>query len=112
MTISTQPNLFAGSPPARKKPERSSPEAFLRFHRAHPEIYRLLVEKARLIRNRGIRHYSMRTIWEVLRWHADLGRAEHEDYKLNDHYPPYYARLIMHQEPDLQGFFELRGRKR
>jgi hypothetical protein len=33
------------------------------------------------------------------------------DFKLNNNYRAHYARLIMHQEPDLDGIFELRRSK-
>jgi hypothetical protein len=61
----------------------------------------------------GFTAYSMRTIWEVLRWQTDSGRIRlrsGEKWKLNDHYAPFYARLLMANHPELKGFFEVRKR--
>jgi hypothetical protein len=88
----------------------SAQERFERFHRENPKVYRLLCSLARDAKKKGFTHYSMRTIWELLRWEADIHINQGESsFKLNDHYPPFYARLIMSREPDLAGFFELRG---
>jgi hypothetical protein len=35
-------------------------------------------------------------------------RTTDTDYKLNNNYCSYYARLIMHREQDLDGIFEIR----
>lgn len=81
--------------------------AFWEFHGGHPEVFRKLLEMADKMRRRGRKRYSMRTLWEVLRWHSDSGDPEAE-FKLNDHCVPYYSRLLMHRHPRFQGLFELR----
>lgn len=50
-------------------------------------------------------------LWERMRWEltvetdsVDLG----DDFKLNNNYRSRYARLIMNNEPDLAGFFDIR----
>lgn len=79
------------------------------FHAKHPWIYTMIVRRARRLRQAGFQRYSMRTIWETLRWMSDVKLKPGEDgLKLNDHYPPRYARLVMDSEPDLKEFFELR----
>jgi len=80
---------------------------FEKFHEAHPEVYVKLVEIARETKARGYKKYSVRTIWEVLRWRIQMLKFDAK-YKLNDHHSPYYSRLIAAQEPDLVGFFEQR----
>jgi hypothetical protein len=35
--------------------------------------------------------------------------AGDDEFKVNNDYAAYYARLIMWQEPDLGGFFQLRS---
>jgi hypothetical protein len=86
----------------------SREERFRRFHSEHPEVYRWLREKALGLRSRGREHYGMRALWEVLRFHTAMGDVT-GDFKLNDHYPPFYSRLLMRDEPALRGFFETRG---
>lgn len=81
-------------------------DRFATFHEAHPEVYAEIVRRARLAQSRNIR-CGMRTIWEAMRWTFCVERTE--QYKLNDHFPPHYARLVMERESDLAGFFETRG---
>jgi hypothetical protein len=92
----------------------SSEERFEQFHAKNPAVYRMLCERARELKARGLREYSMRTLWEVLRWHSQMNIKSTDEFKLNDHYAPFYARKIMENEPDLRGFFSTReqGRKR
>lgn len=111
--MSTQPSLFVGAPRIRAKPERASLDSFQRFHRKYPQVYEVLVQQARNIKLRGTKKYSIKTLWEVLRWTIDIGgRRIGGDFKLNNNHHAYYARLIMQQESDLKGFFELRERKK
>lgn len=86
-------------------------ENFLDFHRKNPHVYRTLVMMAK---NYRARHRATRlgiaTLWENLRWDY-LMSTEHADYKLNNNHKAYYARMIMDQEPDLDGLFDLRAQK-
>lgn len=86
----------------------STAQRFELFHRDNPHVYRLLVDLARewKIATNG-QNLGMRCLWEQLRWRVAV-KTVTADYRLNDHFPPYYARLIEHQEPDLRGLFELR----
>lgn len=81
---------------------------FARFHAAHPEVYEELVRRARYVLARGRDRYSIKTLWEVIRWHFAFERDAEEEFKLNNNYHSRYARLIMLQEPDLADFFEVR----
>lgn len=87
----------------------SREERFRRFHAQHPEVYEWLRDKALALKRHGREHYGLRALWEVLRFHTAMGDLG-GDYRLNDHFPPFYARLLMQQEPELRGFFEVRGR--
>ena len=82
-------------------------ERFEDFHRRCPQVYRELVRFALEAKRHG-RRVGIRMIWERMRWYFYVERLDDEDYKLNDHYTSRYARLIDHQEPELNGFFELR----
>lgn len=84
-------------------------EAFRTFHRAHPEVYGLLVSLAREARRSGVDRYSIGALYEVARWKMRIAKTG--DFKLNNNYRSRYARLIMVQEPDLDGFFSVRDLK-
>ncbi len=50
----------------------------------------------------------MKMLYEVTRWEFWLATESDDEFKLNNNFTAYYARLIMEQEPDLAGMFELR----
>lgn len=83
-------------------------QRFEQFHRQNPIVYRTLVRVAReWVNQHGQRKLGIRMLWEVARWEL-IKATRNADYKLNDHYTSYYARLIQRLEPDLDGIFELR----
>ena len=47
-------------------------------------------------------------LFEVLLWQRMLQTTD-EDFKLNNNYAPRYARMIMENNQDLDGVFELRA---
>lgn len=89
--------------------ELSIDERFGRFHRANPEILQSLIDLSRAAKARGYRTYSLKALWEVLRFNANPRAAER--YKLSNSFTSRYARLVMQTAADLQGFFTLRDLK-
>lgn len=85
-------------------------EKFEIFHRENPQVYSHLKRLALKMRATGRKHYGMKGLFEVLRWHFAL-ETTGEDFKLNNNYTALYARLLMENEPELDGFFCLRERK-
>ncbi len=83
---------------------------FLHFHARNPAVYSGLVSLAREAKMRGRSKVGMKQLFEVLRWQWMISGLpdEHEHYKLNNNYTSRYARLIMEQEPTLDGIFETR----
>lgn len=82
-------------------------QAFLVFHARNPHVYRELVMLARRARSRGAGKLGIGMLFEVLRWRHVL-RTGGDEFKLNNNYRSYYARLIMLREHDLDGVFETR----
>lgn len=105
----SQPMLqFYGAP---REIEKSPQEKFQAFHKENPHVYEELLRLARQARASGRRRCGIRMLWEVMRWNFFLRTQRGEgDFKLNDHLPPYYARLLMQLNSDLKDFFEIRGR--
>lgn len=82
---------------------------FERFHEENPAVYATLVRLAREWVERTGRHkIGIATLYERVRWEIAITTTD-PDFKINDHYRAYYARLIMQQEPDLAGLFDLRA---
>ena len=95
---------------------------FREFHEKNPHIYDHIVHLATLAREKGKR-IGIGCLWEMLRWHLSVEttgdkemlrwhlyvEVEGDDtYKLNNNHRSRYARLIMEQEGDLAGFFNVR----
>lgn len=85
--------------------------AFEVFHKKHPEIYSHLVAAAQTMRARGRKRCGIKALWEYIRWNFYIGGTAAGGFKLSNNYHSRYARLIVQQEPDLDGFFEFRQLK-
>lgn len=83
---------------------------FERFHEANPHVYREIVGLCRKAKSRGLDHWSINGIFEVLRWKTAI-KTDEEAPRLNNNYRALYARLVMKECPDLEGFFETRERR-
>lgn len=93
---------------AQRRAEREA--AFERFHAENPEILQRLASMALRLKSRGINHYGLRALWEAMRYDLSV-ETTGKQYKLNDHFPPMFARLLMEQWPQLDGMFETRERR-
>lgn len=82
---------------------------FEEFHKNNPEVYQELVRLARQMKARGHKQIGIKMLWEVLRWERAMKTTDQTEWKLNNNYTSRYARLIMENEPDLEGFFVTRG---
>ena len=78
------------------------------FHAANPNVYDVLVALARQwITATGRNKLGIGALYERARWEIALATGD-PDYKLNNNFRAFYARLIMRQEADLAGLFDLR----
>lgn len=83
-------------------------ERFEEFHRDNPVVYRTLVTLARQWVDQTGRHkMGINALVERTRWEVAITTSD-PDFKINNSYAPYYARVIMRDEPDLDGIFDLR----
>lgn len=85
--------------------------AFARFHADNPHVYEGLRKLALQVRRVGRDHYDIGALFEVLRFEHAIETTSGDGLKLNNNYRALYARLLMDQEPELDGFFQLRERK-
>lgn len=107
-----QPDLFSFTPAAALTAEEwkrlSTPERFEHFHRHNPAVYGVIVQKAREWRAADNGKLGMSLLFGMVRWVLAL-QTKGDPYRINDHYVPYYSRLVMWQEPDLADLFDLRS---
>lgn len=83
-------------------------QRFEQFHAENPRVYATLVRLAReWIARTGRHELGIKTLYERARWEIALA-TNAPDFKLNNNFTAFYARLIHVQEPDLRGMFELR----
>ena len=102
-----------GRPPAR--PETIE-QRFWAFHAAHPEVYVLLERYGRIAHGAGRRRIGIRTLWERMRWDAEVMAQDPAGFKLNDQYTSRYVRLLLERNRPWRGdpekgvppFFETR----
>ena len=84
-------------------------EQVIAFHKENPIVMELFSQFTQQVIDRGFKNYSARAIFQRIRW-----ETEHPDYdkdsefKINDHYSPFYARAWMGLNPEHDGFFRVR----
>ena len=98
----TEPKMVPGTTPAQRA------EA---FHRANPSVYRELRRLALYMVAKGHKRFGIATLFEQARWEWMERTTDLEGFKLNNSHRAYYARLLMKNEPELAGVFEIRRAK-
>jgi hypothetical protein len=83
---------------------------FWKFHCNNPQVYAALRHFSLQMKKAGRRKYGMKAIAERVRFHFDL-TTDDAQFKFNNNYTSRYARLLMKQVPELQGFFDMRELK-
>lgn len=84
-------------------------DKFEAFHDRNPKVYEALEGMAALMVMRGRKRISIKMCVEVLRWNYYLQTVDAEsEYRLNNSYSAYYARLLLKRHPDWDGLFQLR----
>ncbi|MGB4952932.1 MAG: hypothetical protein WBO55_20100 [Rhizobiaceae bacterium] len=83
---------------------------FNQYDKQNPQIYAAFKKYAFEAVQKGLRHYSANSIFELIRWHSST-RAE-GTFKINNTFRPDYARKLMQEHPEpFRGFFRVRELK-
>lgn len=93
-----------------READRTIEARFLAFHTRNPAVYRELMRLARQAHERAA-HVGIAMLWERLRWSVVVEGLPDaaEAFKLNNDYRSRYARLLMNENADLAGLFEVRA---
>jgi hypothetical protein len=84
-------------------------DKFRLFHESNPHVYCTLRRLAREWINRtGKQKLGIGALYERARWDIAI-QTNDPEFKLNNNYRAFYARLLMARERDLDGIFQLRG---
>lgn len=82
---------------------------FWEFHNKNPHVYKALVRLARQwCAARPHSALGIACLYERMRWEMAITTTD-PNFKLNNNYKAYYARLMMSNERDLDGLFKLRA---
>lgn len=80
---------------------------FEAFHRDNPQVYALFVRFALQAAGRRS-HFGAKAVFERMRWHAAFD-VTGDEFKVNNNYTAFYARLFERDYPQHAGFFRQRA---
>lgn len=81
---------------------------FEEYHSVNPHVFELILKISRDLIRRGHKRSAIAFIFERIRWLYTI-QTVGDEFKLNNNYKPFYARKVMREAPDLDGFFEIRS---
>lgn len=67
-------------------------QAFVSFHMANRDVFYHIHRIAVSAANMGQKKIGINAVYEMVRWHADVGGSSP---KMSNDYKPYYARLLL-----------------
>lgn len=80
-------------------------QSWWRFHRKNPHVYTRLKVLALRTKAKGLEHYGIAALFEVMRYESLTTAGE--PWKMNNSYRALYARLLEYEVPQLNGFFRM-----
>ena len=83
-------------------------EQWVTFHRDNPDVYSLFQGYAYQLIANGHKNGGAKAVMERIRWESMVSKGSKYDFKINNNYASFYARLFMAQNPDHNGFFRTR----
>ena len=83
--------------------------AFLVFHMDNPHVYEEVKKIALDLKRSGRDFYGIGAIFEIVRFHRAMTTND-PIFKLSNNHRALYSRLLMKQEPELEGFFKIKLR--
>lgn len=104
--MNSAPNIKRPLLVAQQHADQFTP-VFMAYLPENLHVYDAFEREAMRVVRRGFKHYSARTIIEVLRHNSALAESG-GPWKLNDHATPYLARLFALINPAFAGLFEFR----
>jgi hypothetical protein len=82
---------------------------FPQYHHDNPGVYEAFKKYTFEAIGKGFKHISSDFILHIVRWHTPV--TGDDDFKINNNYTPFYARLFMNEHPQYEGLFRLRKSK-
>jgi len=82
-------------------------DGFTKFHKENPHIYTAFKNQAMIAISAGRKKMSSKLIINWIRWNEYLKTSD-KNFKINDAYQSYYARLFVKDHPEYESVFEFR----
>lgn len=79
---------------------------FIGWHKKNPAVWKEFETLALQLWHKGAMHYGAKAIFEIIRYKRRV--EKNEDFKCNNNYAAYYARIFALKYPKLKNFFEFR----
>jgi hypothetical protein len=84
---------------------------FDRYHQDNPQVYEAFKRLTFQLINAGRENFSASAVVERIRWGVSIGEYGSDDFKINNNYRAFYARLFHMEHPNHDGFFRTRKQK-
>ena len=86
-------------------------EAARQFHAENPQVMGELIQVSLRVKRAGRKHWSIKAALEVVRYNYTVTTTG-LTYKINNNHARFYSRWIMHDVPELAGFYSTREQGR
>ena len=87
-----------------------TPADFVSYHARNPQIYEAFKRITLRAIAKGYNYWSAKGVFEIIRWETKV-QADEEDFKINNNYTPFYARMFCMDFPSHKEFFRKRKSK-
>tara|TARA_B100001093_G_scaffold42692_1_gene36274 strand:- start:155 stop:544 length:390 start_codon:yes stop_codon:yes gene_type:complete len=84
---------------------------FDRYHQENPKVYEAFKRLTFQLISAGRENFSASAVVERIRWGVSIGEYGPDDFKINNNYRAFYARLFHVEHPQHEGFFRTRKQK-
>lgn len=84
---------------------------FDRYHQDNPQVYEAFKRLTFQLISAGRENFSASAVVERIRWGVSIGEYGPDDFKINNNYRAFYARLFHVEHPQHDGFFRTRKQK-
>ena len=79
-------------------------QKFKEYHDKNPQVFEMFKRFSQEAKQAGFKKFSAKAVFERMRWYTDI-ETKGEPFKLSNNYHAYYARKLMEEVPEFDGFF-------
>jgi hypothetical protein len=91
--------------------DQNAVERFLQYNEKNPHVYELFKKYSLEAKNAGRKRFSVWLIANRIRWYTNI-ETTGKDFKINNDYLAFYSRLLIAENPDLDGLFLMKKMKK